>query len=115
MELEAEVEVDGEAEVEEGLEADLEAEVVAEIVKQRPKKNLRTMGLKVEANIKTEKEEKVAGDHMIKEEFSATIVKNTDTILMSVGRRIDQRRGKKEKKQIWHKRKEMGLIQTKYY
>jgi len=90
----------GEAEVEEGLEADLEVEVVAETVKQRPRKNLRTMGLKVEENIKTEEEEKVARDHMIKEEFSAIIVKNMDTILMSVGMKTHQKRDKKEKKQI---------------
>jgi len=58
------------------------------------------MGLKVEVDIKTEEEEKVAGDHMIKEEFSAIIVKNMGTILMSVGMRIHQRMGRKERKQI---------------
>jgi len=93
--MEAEVEVVKEVEVEEGLKADLKAEMVAEIVKQWPRKNPRIMGLMVEADTRTKEKEKVAEDHMIKEEFSAIIVKNMGTILMSVGIRTHQRRGQK--------------------
>jgi len=70
----------------------------------------RIMSLIVEADTKIEEEEKVAGDHMIKKEFSVIIVKNMGTILMSVGMSTHQRRGKKEKKQICHRKKEIGLI-----